>query len=162
VSTSYLVGLLTAVAVVFGARLVLAALPVRRFAMPVTVTDASLFGVGVAGLALHCGAMFFSGWVEPLPEAVISDIRALGTASIIWYVVPAVLVILGLRRQHPVTLAMIALALVAVGITMYDGSSLQVHLTVIFVSVVLLAGVVAMLVLPPWQRSPAGTNYPSR
>ena len=157
-STSYLVGLLTAVAVVFGARLVLAALPVRRFAMPVTVTDASLFGVGVAGLALHCGAMFVSGWVEPLPEAVISDIRALGTASIIWYVVPAVLVILGLRRQHPVTLAMIALALVAVGITMYDGSSLQVHLTVIFVSVVLLAGVVAMLVLPPWQRSPAGTN----
>lgn len=41
---------------------------------------------------------------------------------------------------------------------MYDGGSLQVHLTAIFVSVVVLAGVVAILVLPPWQRSPAGTN----
>lgn len=158
-STSYLVGLLVAVTVLFGARLAFAVFPLRRIAMPVTVTDAIVFAVGAVGLAVHCGAMFFSGLVEPLPGAdpVINDIRALGTASIIWYVVPAVLVLLGLRRQHPVALAMIVLVLVAVGITMYDGGSLRVHLAAIFVSVLVLAGVVALLVRPPWQRNPAGT-----
>jgi len=151
VSTSYLVGLLVAVIVIFGARLVFAVLPLRRFALPVTATESIVFGVGAAGLVLHCSAMFFSRLVEPLPGAdpVINDIRALGTASIIWYVVPAVLVILGLRRQHPVALAMTALALVAVGVTMYNGGSLHVHLAAIFVSVLVLAGVTAMLVLPP-------------
>jgi hypothetical protein len=74
-------------------------------------------------------------------------INALGTASIIRYAVPATLVVLGLRRQHPAALAAVALALTAVGITMYDGGSLSTHLTAIFVSVVVLTTVASTLVL---------------
>ncbi|MEJ7742107.1 MAG: hypothetical protein WKF73_05895 [Nocardioidaceae bacterium] len=143
------------VALVFSARLGLDALPLRRLAMPITATGAVLFGVGVAGLALHCLAMFFPSLVEPLPGAdvVTAQIRALGTASIIWYVVPAGLVLIGLRRQHPVAIASVTVALAAVGVTMYNGGPLPVHLFAIFVAVLVFAGVAATLLIPPWQRS---------
>ncbi|MCY7373103.1 MAG: hypothetical protein LH461_05310 [Spirochaetaceae bacterium] len=153
-STGFLVGLGVAVAVILGARLALSALPLRGPARRVTITDATLSVVGAAGLAFHCVAMFFRRVVDPLPgaDAVISDIRALGTASIIWYVVPAVLVLLGLRRVHPVGLAVAALAFVAVGVTMYDEGPLDIHLAAIFTSVVVLALVTATLVLPPTRH----------
>lgn len=154
-STSYLVGLVVAVTLVLGARLTFTVLPLRRVARLVTITDAVLFGVGVVGLVLHCGAMFFPRVVELLPDAVSNDIRALGAASIFWYLVPTVLVLLGLRHQHPAALAVVVLALAAVGVSMYNGGSLQVHLTAIFVSVLVLASVVSVLVLPPWRRGPA-------
>ena len=127
----------------------------RRFAKTVTVADMVLLGVGVAVLAFHCGAMFFPELVDPLPgvDAVASDIRALGAASIVWYVVPAVLVLLGLRRQHLIGQAAVAIALAAVGTTMYNGGSLQAHLAAIFVSVLILVGVTAALLLPPGQRA---------
>jgi len=157
VSFGFLIGLAAVVAVVLGARFVFAALPLRRVAVQVTITDAMLAGVGVLGLAFHCGAMFSRSAVEWLPGAgaVIREIGALGSASILWYLVPALLVLLGLRRQHPVALAVVALALAAVGITMYDGGSLQVHLTAIFITVVILAAVATMLMLPPSWRNPA-------
>jgi hypothetical protein len=99
--------------------------------------------------------MFFPQLVDPLPglDAAASDIRALGTASIVWYAVPAVLVLLGLRHQHVIGQVAVAIALAAVGITMYNGGSLQAHLAAIFVSVLVLAGVTAALLLPPWQRA---------
>jgi hypothetical protein len=73
----------------------------------------------------------------------------------VWYAVPAALVVLGLRRQHPAALTAVSLALTAVGITMYDGGSLPTHLTAIFVSVVILASVASTLLLPPWGSRPA-------
>lgn len=113
--------------------------------------QALLGGVGLAGLAFHCGAMFFRRTVALLPGsvAVIGDIRALGTLSILWYVVPALLVVMALRSQHPAAVAVVVLALTAVAVTMYDGGSLQVHLAAIFTSVLVMAIVVAALVLPP-------------
>lgn len=156
-SAVFVIGLATVVAVILGARYLLPALPLRGVARLVTVRDLLLSGAGVAGLALHCGAMFFPRLIEPVPGAggVMGDIRALGAASIIWYVVPAAMVLIGLRRQHPVALSTVALALMAVGVTMYDGGALQVHLTAIFVSVLALASTASLLVLPPWRRGPA-------
>jgi len=157
VSSSFVIGLAVVVTAVLGSRFLVPGLPLRRVATPISVSEAMLSGVGVAGLALHCGAMFFPHLVEPVLGAggVASDIRALSTASIIWYVVPSAMVLFGLRRQHPVALTAVALALVAVGVTMYNGGSLQVHLVAIFVSVLALASTASLLVLPPSRRGPA-------
>ena len=150
-SNQFVVSLALVVAVVLAARLLVSALPLRGMARRLKVADVALVVVGAAGLAFHCVAMFFRRLVDPLPGAdvAISDIRALGTASIIWYVVPAALVLLGLRRVHPVGLGVTALAFTAVGVTMYNEGPLDIHLTAIFASVVVLALVSATLVLPP-------------
>jgi hypothetical protein len=47
--------------------------------------------------------------------------------------------------------AVVLLALTAVGVTMYDSGPLDVHLAAIFVSIVILAGVASTLVVPPWR-----------
>jgi len=156
VSSQFVLGVIVVVAAVLGARFLVPGLPLPRVATPITVSQSMVSGVGVAGLALHCGAMFFPRLVEAVPglAGVASDIRALGTASIIWYAVPAGMVLLGLRRQHPVAVTAVALSLVAVGFTMYNGGSLQVHLVAIFVSVLALAGTASLVVLPPWRRGP--------
>ena len=153
-TTPFLLSLAGVVVVALGARFLSAGLPLRGLARRITLPDAALIVAGAIGLAFHCVAMFFRRIVDPLPgaDAVISDIRALGTASIVWYVVPAVLVLLGLRRVHPVGLAVAALAFVAVGVTMYDDGPLDVHLGAIFASVVVLALVTATLILPPTRR----------
>jgi hypothetical protein len=72
----------------------------------------------------------------------------MGTASKIGYSVPAVLVVLGFRHQHPAAVTLVAAALAAVGITMYDGGALATHLTAIFIAVVVIAGVVSLLAVP--------------
>ena len=142
------------VAVVLGARLMSSALPLSRYSTPISLGDVGLVGVGLVGLSFHCAAMFFRGSVEWLPgtDSAITDIRSLGTTSVVWYVIPSALVLLGLRRQHPVALALVTLALVAVGITMYNGGSSQVHLTSIFICVVVLAAAGAALVRRPERR----------
>ncbi len=157
VSAGFVVSLAVVVAALLGARFLIAAFPLRDVAVRMTATDAALAGAGLLGLGFHCGAMFFRSGIAALPgaNAVAGEISALGTVSIIWYVVPGALVLLGLRRQYPLALAAVALALAAVGITMYDGGSLQEHLSAIFIAVVILAAVSAMLLLPPWQRNSA-------
>jgi hypothetical protein len=95
--------------------------------------------------------MFFTSLAERLPgtATAIQDIRALGTASVTWYAVPAIAVLLGLRRLHWCALGVAALALLSIGTTMYNGGSLYQHLVAIWVGVVLLAAVLATLVMPP-------------
>ena len=112
-----------------------------------TVLDALLLGIGLAGLAFHCGSMFFRSIVEAVPGTTkaINDVDALGTASKIGYALPAALVVLGFRHQHRAAVTVVALALAAVGITMYDNGSLSAHLTAIFIAVVVITGVVSML-----------------
>lgn len=155
-SAAFVVSVAAVVAVILGSRFLLTALPLAHIALPISIADAVLAGVGVLGLAFHCGAMFSRSLVAWLPGTgpAIHEIGALGTASVIWYLVPALAVLLGLRRQHPLAVVVVALALAAVGITMYDGGSLQAHLTAIFVAVVILAGVATTLLLPPWRRTP--------
>lgn len=157
VSTGFLVSLVAVVLAVLGARFLIAALPLRRGTVRLTVADLVLVTIGMAGLIFHCGAMFFQSVVKALPgtDPVVGWINALGTTSIILYVVPAALILLGLRRQSLIPLAVVALGLTAVGVTMYNGGSLQAHLTAIFISVVLLAANAAMLIQPPGRRSQA-------
>jgi len=152
VSTTFLVSLAVVVTVVLAGRVLLTALPLRRAAARLSFLDAMLVIVGSVGLAFHCLAMFFRDLVEPLPGAVISDIRALGTASLIWYVVPAALVLFGLRSQHPAAVAGLATSLLAVGATMFVAGSLLVHLATIFASVLVSALIASALVLPPWVK----------
>jgi peptidoglycan/LPS O-acetylase OafA/YrhL len=123
--------------------------------------DAALVAGGSVLLAWHCLAMFFTSLAERVPgtDTAIQDIRALGTASLIWYVVPAFVVLAGLRRLHRGALGVAALALLAIGLTMYNGGSLEQHLVAIWVGVVLLAGVLAVLVLPP--KIDAGQHRPA-
>ena len=152
-STRYVVALAVTVVAILTARFLVTALPLRRVAVRLTVTDTVLAALGVAGLVFHCGAMFFRSAAEALPgaDALVREIDALGTVSVVLYVVPAALVVLGLRRQTPVAVAAVVLALTAVGVTMYNGGPLDTHLTAIFVSIVTLAVIASALVLPPWR-----------
>ena len=124
-----------------------------------TVSDAVLFTVGVAGLATHCGAMFFRSTVHGLPggNQVIRTVDPMGTPSILWFAVAAGLVMVGLRRQHVAALIAAGASLATVGYTMYDGGRLSTHLTAIFVAVVILAAILALLVIPPWRHAATGT-----
>jgi hypothetical protein len=151
VSPTFLVTLGVAAALPFGLRLLLPGLPVRGVALRLRFVDAALLAAGVLLLAFHCFAMFFTSLAERLPgtATAIQDIRALGTASVIWYAAPAIAVLLGLRRLHWCALGVAALALLAIGTTMYNGGSLYQHLVAIWVGVVLLAAVLATLVMPP-------------
>ncbi len=154
-SLRFVLSLLAAVIVVLAARALWTGLPFPKLAKRVTVVDSALLATGMAVLAFHCGAMFFPRLVDQLPGtgAAASDIRALGAASIVWYVVPAILVLIAIRRQHVSGQVAVAVTLTAVGVTMYNGGSLQVHLVAIYISVLTLACVTAALLRPPWARA---------
>jgi len=154
VSAPYVVALSIVVGVVLASRLLSSALPLPRLARPLTALDTLLLAIGLAGLTFHCGSMFFRSIVEALPGTTraINDINAMGMASKIGYSIPAALVVLGFRHQHPAAVALVAAALTAVGITMYDNGALATHLTAIFIAVVLIAGVVSLLTRPPVLR----------
>jgi len=109
-------------------------------------------------LTFHCVAMFFASVAARLPGTgdVVSDIRALGTASVLWYVAPAVLVLLGLRRLlHWGALIVTVIVLLSFGVTMYDGGPIDQHLFAPFISVVALAAMLASLVEPPSRSTTA-------
>jgi len=156
-SSRFLLSLIGVVAGLLAARAFFPGLPLRGKSRQLSRAQAALGSAGVLGLTFHCGAMFFRRTVALLPgtDAVSDDIRALGATSMMWYLAPALFVVLALRSQHPVAVASAALALTAVGITMYDGGSLQIHLITIFVSVLALGAIVATLVLPPPLHRPA-------
>lgn len=150
-STSFVVGLMVVVVLVAGARLVFRWLPLSRYANRLTVGDTAMIVVGLVGLVFHCGAMFATGSARSVPGAAssVDAINAMGTASIVLFAVPALLVLAGSRRLHWAGFAAAGSALIAVGVTMYNDGPLDVHLTALFAAVVVLAGVAAALVLPP-------------
>lgn len=156
-SNAFVATLSGVVVVALVARLTWRRLPLAAPARRVSATDLVLVVVGVAGLVFHCGAMFFVDTFDrlPLSGGVIDAIRGMGTSSALLYAAPAGLVLLGLRRQHLLALAVLALAFVAVGVTMYDSGPLDTHLAAILGSVVVLAGVVSTLVIPPWAPEPS-------
>lgn len=150
-STVYVIALAASVAAILSARWLIGSLPLRRVATHIGPAQAALAAVGILGLVFHCGAMFFPAVFNRLPGShrAIIEINDLGAVSRIWYVAAAALVLIGLRRQHLIGRVIVALTLVAVGVTMYDGGPLGTHLAAIFASGMVLAGVVAALVLPP-------------
>ena len=152
-----LVGVATALLVL---RLVVPGLPAQRITRRLTPLDLGSTILGVLGLILHCASMFFRPLVAAIPGSgtVISQINSMGTASMIWYAVPALLVLRGLRRQHWVALILLAASLLAVGITMYNGTALSTHLNTIFAAGVMIAATALLLSAPPWQREPTPTT----
>ncbi len=157
VSDRYVTALAVVVGLVLVSRFIIASLPLTQWAAPMTGSEALLFSVGCAGLALHCWAMFFPSQIRALPggREVISLVDPLGTSSILWYAIGAAAIIFGLHSQHLVAQIAAAIGLAAVGYTMYDGGPLNTHLTAIFATVVLLALIASFLVVPPWRRQSA-------
>lgn len=160
VPTGVVVSLALVVASVIGARFLLPGLPMRGRAVTLTWTEVAVTLYGLAVLTFHCGAMFFTEATQQMPgsDGLIEDIRALGGRSLVWYVVPALLVVLGLRRLPLLAVAAVSIALLAIGVTMYDGGSLETHLVAIFAGVVLLTATFAALVRPPGR----GTTHDER
>jgi len=155
-SDTYVSALLAVAVAGAVARLSLAALPIRRYVVRLSVLDVLVVVVGSLGLFLHCGAMFFrtsvAGW--PGGPTVIRVVDPMGTASIVWYAVAAALVVAGLRRQQALVVGVVAVSLAAVGFTMYDGGPLRTHLDVIAVTVVLFVATLATCTDPPWRYPP--------
>ena len=114
-SDTYVSALLAVAVAGAVARLSLAALPIRRYVVRLSVLDVLVVVVGSLGLFLHCGAMFFrtsvAGW--PGGPTVIRVVDPMGTASIVWYAVAAALVVAGLRRQQPLVVGVVAVSLAA-------------------------------------------------
>ncbi len=134
-----------------GTRWLLPGLPLQGATVTLTLAEVVLVLVGLAILGFHCSAMFFTSLVEWLPgtQGAVHDIRLLGTASLIWYTAPALMVTLGLRRLPWYGIGTVVLALLAIGITMYDGGTLHIHLTAIFIAVLCISAASAALVSPP-------------
>ncbi len=142
------------------ARFLLPQLPIAGAARQLSKADVAMLTIGALGLTFHCAAMFYRPLFDGLTflAPLVSMVNALGVGSIILYTVPAVLVFVGLRRQHPLSLAAAGIALFAVGVTMYVRGLGSWHLTAIFVTVLLLAGIVAFLTTTPWTRSAKGAT----
>lgn len=154
-STGFVVSLALAVAAVIAARSLLPGLPMRGRAVTLTLTEVALTLFGLAILAFHCVAMFFTDAARRLPgsDGVIEDIRALGTLSFVWYLVPALVLLLGLRRLPPLAVAVVSVGLLGIGVTMYNGGSLETHLVAIFAGTMLLTATIATFVRPPGRSA---------
>lgn len=142
------VGLLVVVVVLLVLRFSVSALPPRGLARPLRPVDGVIALVGVLGLVGHCGAMFYPAVIGLIPGARVymRVVNAMGTTSVVLYVVPAVMIMIGLRRQHPAAVVLLAASVLGVGITMYDGGSLNVHLTAISIAELVLALFAALLI----------------
>jgi hypothetical protein len=101
VSTAYLASLGLSMTAIFASRLLLRWVPLRNVATRISIFDAVVLILGLLGLGLHCGAMFFRSQFRSFPggHLVIRSVDPLGTTSIVWFAITAVLVLFGLRRR---------------------------------------------------------------
>lgn len=131
--------------------------PVLAAARPIGRVDALVAFIGALALGYHCLAMFFPdlGRAVPGGVALVPVIGDAGVASGILYVLPAVVLLAGLRRLHPLAVALNALGLLSVGVTMFDGGPAVVHLSAIAVEAVVLAVTVLAFVRDLVPRAPA-------
>lgn len=154
---AYLLALIGTLLLLVAIRIVVPGLPVQRWTRPIRRLDALLVLVGDVGLVLHCAAMFARPFAMGIPgvSALVPAVNALGTTSLLLYIAPAALVLVGLRRLWPPVPAVVLIPLVAVGVTMYDGGPLRVHLAAISVAVVLLAAAPLLFVSAIGPAAPA-------
>ena len=149
-------GLAVVVVLLLLTRLLVPGLPPKRLATRLTPAGLGLAAAGVAGLILHCASMFFEPLVSVIPgsAAVITQINAMGPASVTWYAVPSLLLLAGLRRHNTAVAALLAAVLLSVGVTMYNGAALWIHLTAVFAAAVVTSAVLALLTRPPGGLEP--------
>lgn len=131
--------------------------PVLAAARPLTRVDALVAFLGALALVYHCTSMFFPALGRAVPggPALVPVINGLGAGSAVLYVIAAVVLLVGIRRLHPLAVAVDAVALVVVGVTMYDGGPVAVHLAAIAVAVVALAVTITAFVRTLTPRATA-------
>lgn len=118
--------------------------------------EAATGAIAAAGLLAHCAAMFYGEAFRTLSGDVpgllpyADAVNTMGSVSIAAYAVPAVLLLVAARRRGSQALLALAVVLVVVGVTMYAGGALWVHLAAISLLVALLAWLVS-----PFSRRPA-------
>jgi len=111
----------------------------------------------VAALVFHCAAMFFADWVNAVPFAdePARSVRALGLVSQVAYWVPAVGLVIALRRVWPPGLGLLTATLLGVRYTMFVPHALTTHLAWIAGAAITLVMIAAALVVPLRRESPA-------
>lgn len=131
--------------------------PMSRHVVVLTRPDVGLAAVSVLALGFHCAAMFFPAATDRVPGAdgIAEAVRDLGAVSQVAYWVPAAVLLLALRRAWTPLLAAEAGVLLAVGVTMFWGFGLTVHL-------VAIAGSAAMTVAVLMTATGAGSLRESR
>lgn len=147
-STSFTATLLGLIGILLAVRLVIRRPPFKILARPISRWAAVLAGIAIVGLVLHCTAMFDRGILDAIPGTggYIQLVNRLGAPSKVLYAAPALLLLTGFRQQRRVVLAVLTVALVAVGVTMYDGGSVTTHLACIFVTAVLVSTTTTLLI----------------
>lgn len=119
--------------------------------------ELGLFGVSLAVLVFHCAAMFAPDVVAALgldaPAAVVRDLDdPIGQVA---YWVPAVTLVVSVRRLWWPAPAALSVTAFAVGWTMYAGFTLNQHLATIAFAVILIALIVASLIRVPTRSEGA-------
>ncbi|MBE7188598.1 hypothetical protein [Jatrophihabitans endophyticus] len=119
-----------------------------------TPAEAVLVIVGSAGLAYHCGAMFFTASFTGVLglDGYARVINMLGFGSVVAFAVPCALLLVGIRSTPLPYIMLVAASLVAVGVTMYDRGSLDAHLGAIMAAAVVIIGGIVLLGNPPGPR----------
>lgn len=155
VPSAYWPSLTLLAAGLFVVRLVRRAPLVPGLARGVDVASLALATGATAALAFHCTAMFFPRTVGVVPglESPTMIVRTLGIGSKLAYYLPAAALLVGLRHVWWPALIALAIALLAVGYTMY-GSGLTAHLTALAAAILLGALVVTGLVTRARGSSP--------
>jgi len=164
VPSSYVISLVVVVVAVMTSRVLLAARVRASSSRRASRPDAVLVLLGWLGLTFHCGAMFYRSAVESIPGigSLVETVNAMSTASVVAFTVPAALLLIGLRRARPLLIGSVFAALAAVGVTMYNGGSLDAHLTGVFVAIVLIAFTTAELLAAGRTETPNQRSGPPK
>ena len=111
--------------------------------------------VAFLALGFHCAAMFFPSVVAaPGTDGAARAVRELGAASQVAYWVPAVLLLVALRRAWAPLLFAETVVLLAVGGTMFWDFGLPAHLIAIAGSVATTVAVLTTMTTRPVPRRP--------
>lgn len=130
-------------------------------AVPVDRAGLIVAGVAVLALVAHCAVMFFAPLTDALPGGrVVGDaVRGMGATSQWAYWVPAVALLVALRRVWWPVLVVLGVALLGVGVTMFWPFALTTHLA--WLASVILVGVVvssSLVAAPRWDAQTRVTD----
>ena len=140
---------LLAVAALAGAARLLRGGPLMpRRAVPLRRVELLLAAIALLALVFHCAAMFFAPWTDALPggRALADVVRALGAGSQWAYWLPAVALIVALRRVWWPGPVLLAVTLAGVGFTMFWPHALPTHLAWLAAAVLSVVAVASSLV----------------
>jgi hypothetical protein len=147
---AYWVALTAAALVAMGVRLVARRPLWRQRSTRIRPRELALGAVVVTALVFHCAAMFFADWIDAVPfaDGPASAVRTLGLSSQVTYWVPAVALVVCLRRVWAPALAVLTAVLLGVGYTMFVPHSLNTHLMWLAAAAITLVVIAAALVAP--------------